>query len=479
MMKKRYSEYVGYNYNNDDEWFNPQVEWDTLLFIDPMLLKDTKIKEFKDSYQRIINFFSNAIVKFETNIPQVLKENMVQFDEVREANLGFSYDSNNGSGLTGKTALSVLNNINVFTKKGLFGIEDFAEISLFDKNVSGDRITDMIINIIKNDFIKYSCRIAREKSFPIKEFKLKQEYNFEEMHWTYGMTNIPYIVNERGKEIPVLLIPKEFLVTTLYFDEDNFMTWIYHNNIEYVKEIFDYNLKADIVKNKKKIMDDIIENNREEILKKFSEDSKNHKAYDLSEDTENVNNIYELANQFYNDNKNVLLEPNVDNSIMPVREVAELLIKYIQVVITDKKGYTLLMSNGNNFISEPKISKFVHIIFEARIKGAGFNVDISPETNAGNGPVDFKISRGDDKILIENKISSNPKLLECIDENKQIHTYLKQEECQEAYLVVFINKESDVDKINKLIKKASEYKNMYSIHIRDVDCIQRESASHR
>ena len=106
-------------------------------------------------------------------------------------------------------------------------------------------------------------------------------------------------------------------------------------------------------------------------------------------------------------------------------------------------------------------------------------MDISPETNAGNGPVDFKISRGDDKVLIENKISSNPKLLDCIDENKQIHTYLKQEECKDAYLVVFINKESDIDKINTLIKKASQYTDKYNIYIKDVDCIKKESASHR
>lgn len=306
-----------------------------------MLLKNISINEFKFCYKKLINFFSNAIVKLELNILEKLKENMVQFDEVKEANLGFSYDSNVGCGLTGKTTLSVLHNINKFTKKGLFGIEDFAEISLFDKNVNGDRITDMILNIIKNDFIIYSCRIAQENNFPIKQFNLKQEYNFNEMRWEYGLTDIPYIIDENGKEIPVFLL-----------------------------------------------------------------------------------------------------------------------------------------SNGNRFISEPKISKFVHILFDARIKDAGFNVNISPETNAGNGPVDFKISRGDDKVLIENKISSNPKLLECIDENKQIHTYLKQEECKDEYLVVFINKESDVDKINVLIKKASQYTDKYNIYIKDVDCIKRENQHH-
>lgn len=206
------------------------------------------------------------------------------------------------------------------------------------------------------------------------------------------------------------------MVTTLYFDEDNFMSWIYHNDMNYVENVFDYNLKSNIDKNKKKIMEDIIENNRTEILNKFLDDGKVYAAYDLSEDKEKVNNIYELAYQFYNDYKDYLLNKKDDNSVMSVKMIAEILIQYLQMVVKDKKGYVFLMTNGNKFISEPKISKFVHILFESRIKDAGFNVDISPETNAGNGPVDFKISRGDDKILIENKISSNTKLLECIDE---------------------------------------------------------------
>ena len=353
-MKKRYSEYIGYSYTGTEEWFNPQVEWDTLLFIDPMLLKNTSIDEFKHSYKKLVEFFSKAIVKLESNIPESLKNSMVQFDEVREANLGFSYDSNIGSGLTGKTSISVLNNINRFIKKGLFSVENFLEISLFDKNVSGDRITDMIINITKNDFIHYSCRIAKENSFPTKKFKLKQEYNFEEMRWNYGLIDIPYIINENGKEIPVLLIPKEFLVTTLYFDEDNFMSWIYHNDMNYVKNVFDYNLKSNIDKNKKKIMEDIIENNRAEILNKFLDDGKVYAAYDLSEDKENVNNIYELAYQFYNDNKDYLLNKKDDNSVIPVKMVAEILIQYLQMVVKDKKGYVFLMTNGNKFISRTK-----------------------------------------------------------------------------------------------------------------------------
>ena len=478
-MKKRYSEYVGYQYKRTEEWFDSQVEWDTLLFIDPILLKRTDIPEFRNSYKKIVEFFSKAIVKMKTTLPKKLKQRMVEFDEVKEANLGFSYDSNNGSGLTGKIALSVLNNIITFTEKGLFGIEEFAEISLFDRNVSGDRITDMILNIIKNDFIQYSCRIARENTFPLKRFMMKQEFDFDEMCWKYGMIEMPYIINENEKEIPVLLIPKEFLVTDLYFNEDNLMDWIFHNDIDYVKETFDFNLKSDIISNKNQIIEDIIKNNRNDILMKYSQDSENYDAYDLSEDKKMINSIYEIANQFYKDNKKVLLESTPKNAFIPVKDVAEKLIEYLKVVVTDKKGYELLKDSNGMLIKEPLISKFVHIVFDARIKDSGFNVDIAPETNAGNGPVDFKISRGNDKVLIENKISKNPKLLECIDENKQIHTYLKQEECKNAFLVVFYNKEKDLDKIRTLIKKAEQYKEHYKIYVKDVNCIKQKSASQR
>ena len=153
------------------------------------------------------------------------------------------------------------------------------------------------------------------------------------------------------------------------------------------------------------------------------------------------------------------------------------MISDLKHLIEDKKGYISLFSSKNKFLSEPKISKIVHMIWDSRIKDSGFNVDLTPEANAGYGPVDFKISRGSEKVLVENKVSTNPKLLECIDENKQIHIYLKQEDCKLAYLLVFINKETDIEKINELHKKASEYKKDYTIEIKYVDCIEKKSAS--
>lgn len=476
-MKKRYSEYIGYNYSNSDEWFNPQVEWDTALFIDPILLKNTKILEFKGSYEKIIFYFSQVLEKIEDkNLSLSLKKNMVNFIEVKEANLGYSYDSNDGSGLTGDTALKVMKNLKRFVESGLFGLEDFETIVIFDDRVNVDRISDMVLNILKNNFIQYSLRIAKENEFPTKKFRQRTEFDFDTMNWEHAMVEMPYIINDKGKEIPVLLIPKDILVSKLNFEEDNFLDWLYDNQSDFLKEKFDYNVKKDLYKIKDNIKDNIVRNKRKDILNNFITTNVNV-SYDIVRDPELINKIYDIANDIYKKNKMSFKKIDKKPDEIPVSEVVEILISDLEHLIEDKKGYTALFSSKNKFLSEPKISKIVHMIWDARITDAGFNVDISPETNAGYGPVDFKISRGDDKVLVENKVSTNPKLLECIDENKQIHIYLKQEDCKLAYLLVFINKESDIEKINKLNKKASEYQKEYIIKVKYINCIEKESAS--
>ena len=247
-MKKRYSEYIGYNYSNSDEWFNPQVEWDTALFIDPILLKNTKIPEFKGSYEKIIFYFSQVLEKIEDkNLSLSLKKNMVNFIEVKEANLGYSYDSNDGSGLTGDTALKVMKNLKRFVESGLFGLEDFETIVIFDDRVNVDRISDMVLNILKNNFIQYSLRIAKENEFPTKKFRQRTEFDFDTMNWEHAMVEMPYIINDKGKEIPVLLIPKDILVSKLNFEEDNFLDWLYDNQSDFLKEKFDYNVKKRLI----------------------------------------------------------------------------------------------------------------------------------------------------------------------------------------------------------------------------------------
>lgn len=468
-MKRRYSEYVRYKYSNNDEWFDPQVGWDAPLFIEPQLLKNINIPELKHGYEKVIEYISNILKILDTNIDYKLKRKMVDFEEVKEANLGFSYDSNEGSGLTGEAAIKVMIKMKKLLKQGLFDLDHFENIVIFDDNINSDRITDMILCILKQDFIKYSLKIAYKNNFPTDKFKIRTEFDFNKMKWKKEILEIPYIINDKMEKIPVILVPKSILVQEIYSEGENFIDWLYSNKREYLDENFEYRTKKNLYKLKWKIAEEIANSNRNYLLKEFSEIEV--KPYNLEVDEKHLNNIYELAKKLYKKNREYFNKIKVKDYDLELNEIVKILLDDLEKLIENRRGYNTLFSVENKFLSEPKISKLIHTILELRIKNGRFDVQISPETNSGFATVDLKITKGEEKIIIENKVSSNPKLLDCLNEGKQLHKYMELEKCKEAYLIVFINKEDDVEKINELHRKADKYNKKYLIHVKYIKCM--------
>jgi hypothetical protein len=107
------------------------------------------------------------------------------------------------------------------------------------------------------------------------------------------------------------------------------------------------------------------------------------------------------------------------------------------------------------------------------------NIDLTPEANAGNGPVDFKLSQGfDSKIVVEVKLSTNDKLVHGYE--KQLEIYKRADDTDEGvFLLVDVgrvgNKYAEVQRVRREFleehEKASE--------IWYVDGTQKTSASKR
>jgi hypothetical protein len=67
------------------------------------------------------------------------------------------------------------------------------------------------------------------------------------------------------------------------------------------------------------------------------------------------------------------------------------------------------------------------------------NLDLSPESNSGRGPVDFKISRGNARVVVEVKWSSNSKLFRGFE--NQVRIYQTAESAYYAiYLIIQVRK---------------------------------------
>ena len=79
-------------------------------------------------------------------------------------------------------------------------------------------------------------------------------------------------------------------------------------------------------------------------------------------------------------------------------------------------------------------------------------LDMSCEPDEGRGPVDFKISRGRDKTLVEVKLSSNPQYLHGYE--VQIEEYGKAEDTNKLlYVLINLGHPGKVKKVQDLHDK--------------------------
>jgi hypothetical protein len=90
--------------NGSEDWFDPILDDDTLLFVDPFLIYMDNQGLFQGGYQKVMDFFAEAfeiaaIIPYNSNSPRfkILVDRLV-FPEPKEACLGYSIGSVDGAG---------------------------------------------------------------------------------------------------------------------------------------------------------------------------------------------------------------------------------------------------------------------------------------------------------------------------------------------------------------------------------------------
>jgi hypothetical protein len=120
-------------------------------------------------------------------------------------------------------------------------------------------------------------------------------------------------------------------------------------------------------------------------------------------------------------------------------------VVFLKDVIENKNGYRLFYIQGKPVKRETDI----HILF--RLTWYASVNDVSPETNAGRGPVDFKISKGaDDKTLVEFKLASNTKLAQNLQ--NQVEIYKKAHDTDKSIKVILFFSEEEETRVKKILK---------------------------
>lgn len=340
----------------------------------------------------------------------------------------------------------------------------FELIGGFQDGIGPDLISDLLSNILIDEFIVYTQRIC--STLKIKLTKL----SFSK---SYAKADLPENMLNRK---PIILVPKEFLrdlpIANSFMDID----WICKHNEElriYLNSVIEGSFKKITIQEqkghiRKAIIDDPMF--LKEVLAAYK--SAPLEYYDFSDDPTGETVWYQAAKtiaNIYPLNLNLTNTPSLDE----VYALVEVICEHFKILVEDNQLCKLLYDkNGKR-----KHESAAQLLFfgVANSYCTANNIDITPESDAGRGPVDFKFSGGaHNKVLVEVKLTSNPNLAKGY--KNQLPIYLKAEKSLKGIYLVIHNMEISEQRWQNFINLTNQ-SGLQNLKMIDVNAIPKDSAS--
>ncbi len=424
---------------------NSFADIDSLFYIDPFLLDTTDIPEFQTSRQRFEEYFSKVLRLVETSSSigdRFSREafKLLQFKELQFIGLGYSSKSQSGSAIGPKFARVLFNTTKDIITAGIKDPSIFELVGLFEEGIGPDRISDMTSNIIIEDILKYNQRL-------ISDLKInsKKKIIFDHQEYTVPLNPI--------RQKILLLMPSKMLSPLPVAFSWSDIDFVCAQNEEIrnrVNKIIGNTWKQATNQNRisKKGLKNILLKEPEvlrDLLSLYNRKSK--ESYNFEKDPAGELIWDDIAKGYSNEfplefsNKTISKKEDVLNIVIKICEQYKTLIE-------DNGLNKLLYDDHKKFRKEKFAQSLFYGLSICYCKSN--NIDITPESNSGRGPVDFKFSKGFyAKVNVEIKYSSNPQLIHGY--KKQLPAYNKAEQTDMSIFFVLRNT-SSVNKIKQLKK---------------------------
>ena len=424
---------------------NPTLNMDTDLFISPLLLANSSSQEMRKGRNRYETHFTNVInlLSHSTEVGDVAWRNayrLLQFPEVIGIGLGYSASSTSGSGSGNKISGRLMRTAHDIIKLGMKDNDLFVLLSLLEEGFGADRISDMTANIIIPDIVKHTSNFLDPQDIKLQKVSIKTlSGTIEE--------NLP--INPFN-ESPVLLLPKDILRNLPIANDWSEVADAAHRNallrLDANRDIAELFKQTGQAKQERKAFALASLSNVTEMMNIIKSIGIN--PYDFISDADGHIRWIDLIERFQEDDIQYITPPAAKN-IQTLNQVVEQIIDQFSFLITERRLSEELFADG-----KPKHERTAQRIFfaVAHVHCKANNLDITPEADTGNGPVDFKFSSGFDvKALVEIKLSTNSKLRSGY--GKQLEKYKEAEETSEGFYVVI-----DVGSMGK------KYENLIAEH---------------
>lgn len=426
--------------------FDVLLDKDSSFFINIKRLQHCTIPEFLKSYERVNTRFREigTLLQHSQYGNRLYCEALRKFNfsEVNGINLGFA-SGKHGAGFGEQLRRKIIKDAYDIIKSGCVQPEIFHLVSLFENNVGPDRLSDMVARIIYPDIVQYSKRIYTELNINATTFP---HCKFKE-----GILINPY------KHYYQLLLPEcilDKLPIAYCWDE---IDRVCAENAAIRSQMNEIVCNQWILMTTPQRKEYLLE----QVFKNPGKAGKIVAAYKNAVADDYV--IYRNPEYFTDYMISTYVLPVGDNSATSF-DAAGSIIEHFKKWVEVHRGATVI-----NGVSAKPSEKLVQLMIYgvAEMFCEKFNWDLSPETDSGRGPVDFKISRGNDKTVIEVKLSSNQECVHGLE--VQIEEYAKAENTNnKIFMLVVVGNhkkriQNVIDKHHEMLEKGLSPAKLYII----------------
>jgi len=424
-----FSQYFGLNPDvlDYEGIFNPILNSDTRLFIDPLLLvksenqlfKNQAASELKEYYKNIISLLeiskSNRDRAYNTAVEQL------PLKEITGTCLGYGANSISGRGIPLNKAKEIINTIKEIIEIGIINPELFIILPLFNKGMGADTISDITTVAIMNTLLNFTANIAIKLNIKTEKYCYKGE--------EFEIIRNPL----RKTSSPLLLLPYDILRSLPFASTwEEIVSASYENQI--LRDRFNRYLSM-IVKEKTeaakmRALQGVMKNKKG--ISTLFEIIKNSKInpYEYNFYKEKISYIHPTKEIILN---NPLDLSSIKNDKYNFNIIIKKIIEQFKFLIEHKGANKLLWKDNSTPNKENIAQKMFLMVAESYCENN--NIDINPETDTGIGFVDFKFSKGfSKKIILEIKLSTNSEVINGY--TTQLKLYMQSEKTLTGYYIV-------------------------------------------
>jgi hypothetical protein len=409
--------------------FDPILDLDTRLFIDPHLLKHVDVAEFADSYENLQAHFRNIATLLaateEVGDPFWRQaDRMMRWPEVKGLCIGYSSKGTSGSGIGADLRHRLLTTARAIVNAGRNDPEIFELVGLLEEDFGPDRISDMTANVIRDDLAAYTKRVYGDL---VGEGARPLDIDEE--------TGLP--INPFTSK-PLLLVPQSLLR-----DLPVALDWSGRDLVAQHNQELREKVNAIIAGSWKDVVEERSKNALKHLLLEYPEliddlvqtyAAKDAQPYDFTHDRAGEYIWFPETQKATRENPLTLAlsaAPTVDEVLQMILLICE---RFTSLV--ENNGLWRLFYDTNGRVKhESAIQLLFYGIADAYCHANG--IMIARETDSGRGPVDFKFGTNmQNGVLVEVKKSTNTSALRKGVE-KQLPEYMNAEGSKRAiYLVV-------------------------------------------